>query len=168
LLRHEAVVSNSGPLIHLSQIRRFYLLREFFKEVLIPQAVYREVVVEGGGRPGSREVKEASWLRVVEIRDKRLKNVLQLVLDEGEAEAMVLALEANAELVLLDDREARLQAKRLGLRVTGTLGILLRAKKLGLIVSLKEELNKLKGVGFRISKNLEEGILKKAGEYQNN
>ncbi len=168
MLRHKVVVANSGPLIHLSQIRRFYLLREFFKEILIPPAVYCEVVVEGRGRPGSREVKEASWIRVVEIRDKRLKNILQLVLDKGEAEAIVLALEVNADLVLLDDREARLQAKRLGLHVTGTLGILLRAKRLGLIESLKEELNKLKKAGFRISKNLEEEILKEAGEYPDN
>ena len=63
-----AVVSDSSPLIYLSQIRRLYLLREFFKEILIPQAVYYEVVVEGVGRPGSREVKESSWLRVMEIK----------------------------------------------------------------------------------------------------
>ncbi len=73
-------------------------------------------------------------------------------------------MEANASLVLLDDREARLQAKRLGLKVTGTLGVLLRAKKLGLIESLREELDKLKEIGFRISKSLEEEILNVAGE----
>jgi len=100
----------------------------------------------------------------VEIRDEHLKRILQLLLDEGEAEAIALALEANASLLLLDDREARLQAKRLGLRVTGTLGILLRARKLGLIEGLREELNKLRETGFRISKSLEEEILKAAGE----
>jgi len=100
----------------------------------------------------------------MEIRDERLKRVLQLQLDEGEAETIVLALEVNADLVLLDDREACLKAKRLGLRVTGTLGILLRAKKLGLVQSLREELNKLKETGFRISKSLEKEILKAADE----
>ncbi len=79
------VVSDSSPLIHLSQIGHLNLLRELFSEVLIPPAVYREVVLEGRGRPGSREVKEASWIRVVKIRDERLKRVLQLQLDEGEA-----------------------------------------------------------------------------------
>ena len=93
-----------------------------------------------------------------------MKKILQLLLDEGEAEAIVLALEANVSLVLLDDREARLQAKRLEFRVVGTLGILLRAKKLGLIKSLREELNKLKETGFRISESLEEEALKAAGE----
>ena len=164
-LRNKVVVSNSSPLIHLSQIGRLYLLREFFKEILIPQAVYHEVVVEGEERPGSREVKESPWIRVMEIRDKRLKNILELVLDRGEAEAITLALEVDADLVLLDDREARLQAKRLGLRVTGTIGILLRAKRLGLIESLKDELDKLKETGFRVSKSLEEKILRMAGEY---
>ncbi len=102
----------------------------------------------------------------MEIKDKRLKNILELVLDKGEAEAITLALEVDADLVLLDDREARLQAKRLGLPVTDTLGILLRAKRLGLIESLRDELNKLKEKGFCVSKSLEERILRMAGEYQ--
>ena len=158
------VVSDSSPLIHLSQIGRLHLLKELFGELLIPQAVYHEVVIEGGGKPGSKEVREASWIIVMEIRNERLKRLLQFQLDEGEAEAIVLALETKASLVLLDDREARLQAKRLGLKITGTLGILLRAKKLGLIENMKEEINKLKQTGFRVSKNLEEEVLRAAGE----
>ena len=162
--KNKIVVSDSSPLIHLSQIGRLSLLKEFFGGLLIPPAVYREVVIEGRGRPGSEEVREASWIRVVEIRNNHLKKLLQFILDEGESEAIALALEANASLVLLDDREARIQAKRLGLQVTGTLGVLLRAKKLGLIKSLREELDKLKETGFRISKSLEKEILNAAGE----
>jgi len=86
--------------------------------------------VKGWGRPCSREVRKASWIRVIGIKDEHLKRILQLMPDEGEAEAIVLALKVDASLVLIDDREARLQAKRLGLSVTGALGILLRAKKL--------------------------------------
>ncbi len=78
-LKYKVVVSDSSPLIHLSRIGRLYLLREFFKEILIPQAVYHEVVVDGEGRPGSRKVKESPWIRVMEIRDKRLRN-MKLVL----------------------------------------------------------------------------------------
>ncbi len=162
--KNKIVVSNSSPLIHLSQIGRLSLLKEFFGELLIPPAVYREVVIEGRGRPGSEDVREASWIRVVEIRNNHLKRILQFILDEGESEVIALALEANASLVLLDDREARIQAKRLGLQVTGTLGVLLRAKKLGLIKSLREELDKLKETGFRISKSLEKEILNAADE----
>jgi len=101
----------------------------------------------------------------MEVRNKQPKSVLQLVLDEGEAETIVLALEANTNLVLLDDREARLQAKRLGLKVAGTIGVLLRAKKLELINSLKAELDKLRETGFRVSKSLEEEVLRAASEY---
>ena len=162
--KNRIVVSDSSPLIHLSQIGRLNLLKDLFHGLLIPPSVYHEVVIEGRGRPGSEEVREASWIRVVEIRDRPLKRLLQFLLDEGESEVIVLALEVKASLVLLDDREARLQAKRLGLRVTGTLGVLLRAKKLGLIESLREELNKLKKTGFRISRSLEEEILNAAGE----
>ena len=110
--RDKTVVSDSSPLIHLSQIGRLSLLREIFGELLIPPAVYHEVVVEGREKPGSREIMDASWIKVVEIRNERLKSVLQLQLDEGEAEAIVLALETNASLILLDDREARIHAKR--------------------------------------------------------
>ena len=162
--QNRIVVSDSSPLIHLSQIGRLQLLKKLFGKLIIPQAVYREVVIEGGEKPGSKEVREASWITVMEIRNKRLKRLLQFQLDEGEAEAIVLALETKASLILLDDREARLQARRLGLRITGTPGILLRAKKLGLIRNMREEIDKLKQTGFRISKNLEEEVLKVVGE----
>lgn len=161
---HRIVVSNSSPLIHLSQIGRLYLLREFFESILIPPAVYREVVVEGRGRPGAEEVKNAGWIIVRGIRGEHMKVILRRVLDEGEAEAIVLALEVNASLILLNDREARIQAKSLGLNVTGTLGILLRARRLGLIRNLRPEIEKLKKTGFRISQSLEEEILRLVGE----
>lgn len=68
LQKHKVVVSNSSPLIHLSRIGRLYLLKELFGEVIILHAVYHEVVVEGRGRPGSQEVKEASWIKVMKIK----------------------------------------------------------------------------------------------------
>lgn len=109
-------------------------------------------------------MKKASWIIVRGIRGEHMKVILRRVLDEGEAEAIVLALEVNAGLILLDDREARIQAKSLGLNVTGTLGILLRARRLGLIRNLRPEIEKLKKTGFRISQSLEEEILRLVGE----
>ncbi|MEB3788864.1 MAG: hypothetical protein GSR72_03105 [Desulfurococcales archaeon] len=67
--KNKIVVSDSSPLIHLSQIGRLSLLKDLFGDLLIPLAVYREVVVEGRGRPGSDEVRGASWIGVIEIRD---------------------------------------------------------------------------------------------------
>lgn len=160
------VVSDSSPLIHLARIGRLGLLRQLFGEITIPQAVYREVVVEGRGKPGSEQIASAPWIRTASIRGETLKRALLIFLDEGEAEAIVLAVEMNADLVLLDEREARIQAKRLGLRVTGTLGILLKSKKAGLVENLREELAELKRTGFRISSTLEQEILNKAGEQR--
>ena len=162
--RRRLVVSNSSPLIHLARIGRPSLLRQLFGEIAIPPAVYREVVVEGRGRPGSEQVASASWIKTMSLREQVLKRALLAFLDEGEAEAIALAVEKNADLVLLDEREARIHAKRLGLKVAGTIGVLLKSKKAGLIESLRDELDKLKETGFRISPVLEEEILKRAGE----
>ncbi|WP_461864555.1 DUF3368 domain-containing protein [Thermococcus sp.] len=158
------VVSNSTPLIHLAKIGRLELLGEFFGEVLIPEAVYRECVVEGGESEDARMVKNGEWIKVEKITDERLKRSLMIKLDEGESEAIVLALEKKADLILIDDYDGREVARALGLKVTGTIGILLKAKFSGRITSLKDELEKLKSTGFWLSEGLYEKILKKAGE----
>lgn len=158
------VVSDSTPLIHLAKIGRLELLREFFGEIIIPEAVYRECVLEGGESEDAKAIKNAGWIKVEKISDERLRHTLMLELDEGESEAIVLALEKNAELILIDDYDGREVARALGLRVVGTIGILLRAKFRGEIESLKNELEKLKATGFWLSEELYERILREAGE----
>ncbi|WP_297063304.1 DUF3368 domain-containing protein [Thermococcus sp.] len=158
------MVSNSTPLIHLAKIGRLELLREFFGEVLIPEAVYRECVLEGSDSEDAQAIKNAEWIKVEKITDERLRRSLMIELDEGESEAIVLALEKNAELVLMDDYDGREVARALGLRVAGTIGILLKAKFTGKIVSLRDELEKLKAMGFWLSDGLYEKVLKEAGE----
>ncbi len=122
------VVSNSTPLIHLAKIDKLDLLKEFFGEVFIPEAVYRECVLEGKGSEDSKLIEKADWIKVVRIKDETLKKSLMLELDEGESEAIVLALEVNSELLLIDDYDGREIARALGLKVTGTIGVLLKAK----------------------------------------
>ncbi len=158
------VVSNSTPLIHLAKIGRLELLEEFFGEILIPEAVYRECVVEGSESEDALAIKNTEWIKVEKINDERLKRSLMIKLDEGESEAIVLALEKKADLILIDDYDGREVARALGLKVTGTIGILLKAKFSGRITSLKDELEKLKSTGFWLSEGLYEKILKKAGE----
>ena len=158
------VVANSSVLIHLSRVGRLDLLERIFGRIVIPKAVYRECVVEGRGRPGAEEIASAPWIEVRSISSEALKRSFMFLLDEGEAEVIVLAIEAGADLVILDEREARLVAKSFGLKVTGTLGVLLRAKRLGLVKSMKEELERLKAAGFRLSADLEEKALREAGE----
>ncbi|ASJ08915.1 hypothetical protein A3L11_06625 [Thermococcus siculi] len=158
------VVSDSTPLIHLAKIGRLELLQEFFGEISIPAAVYRECVLEGGNSEDALAIKNAKWIKVENISDEKLKRALMLELDEGESEAIVLALERNAELILIDDYDGREVARALGLKVVGTIGVLLRAKLLGKIESLMEELERLKATGFWLSEELYERILKEAGE----
>ncbi|BAD85107.1 hypothetical protein, conserved [Thermococcus kodakarensis KOD1] len=158
------VVSDSTPLIHLAKIDRLELLREFFGEIIIPEAVYRECVLEGGNSEDALAIKNAKWIKVEKISDEKLKRALMLELDEGESEAIVLAIERNAELILIDDYDGREVARALGLKVVGTIGILLKAKLLGKIKSLREELERLKATGFWLSEEFYERILKETGE----
>lgn len=160
------VVSNASVLISLSAIGKLVLLHERFPEgVLAPEAVWREVVQEGGERPGAREVAGAEWIIVQRVRAEAVVHLLRAELDEGEAEAIALAQEVGADLVLLDERDARRVAGRMGLKVLGTVGLLLWAKREGKIASLREQLDALQNQGkFRISQRLYSRVLQEAGE----
>ena len=120
------VISSASVLIGLSSIGMLLLLRERFPEgILVPEAVWREVVDEGAERPGAREVSAANWIKVQKVKDKRMVGLLRAELDEGEAEAIALANEVGADVVLLDERDARRAAMRMGRMVLGIVGILL-------------------------------------------
>jgi len=139
------VVSNTSPVLNLAIVGQHSLLHEQFGEIWIPTAVLEELRVEEE-LPGShavREALEAGWLRVEEAKDQTLVQVLQRDLDRGEAEAIVLALQVKASRVLLDEREGRRIAKSLGLKVTGVLGILLRAQRAGKLTSLRKAIDEL-------------------------
>lgn len=158
------VISNSSPLIHLSKIGELTLLRYFFDEIIVPEAVYRECVIEGKEREDAKRIKKAKWIKVARIKNTDLKKALMMVLDGGEAEAIVLALEKSADLILLDEYEARKVARNYALDIAGTIGVLLKAKYAGKITTVKDALKKLKDTGFWLSGNLYTQILKKAGE----
>lgn len=164
------VVSNTSPVLNLAIVGRLSLLRKQFREILIPLAVLEELRV-GEDLPGSQNVREAiegGWLRVEELKDRTLVQVLERDLDRGEAEAIALALKVKAEWVLLDEKEARGIAKDLGLKVTGILGILLRAWREGDLLSLQREMEALREkAGFRIGQALFIELVKESGEKQN-
>ena len=165
------VVSNTSPVLNLAIVGRLSLLRKQFREILIPPAALEELRV-GEDLPGSQNVREAiegGWLRVEELKDRTLVQVLERDLDRGEAEAIALALKVKAEWVLLDEKEARGIAKDLGLKVTGILGILLRAWREGDLLSLQREMEALREkAGFRIGQALFIELVKESGEKQNN
>ena len=115
-------------------------------------------------RDDAVKISEAVWIKTQKIRDNKLKRALMMELDEGEAETIVLALELSADLILLDDYDARKVARSFGLKVTGTIGILIKAKQEGKIRSLKKEINGLMKSGFWIDRELYKRILKESGE----
>lgn len=159
-------VSNTSVLISLSTIGQLSLLPDRFPDgVLVPPAVWKEVVEHGEGRPGAHEVAGVNWITVCNVKSREIVQLLEMELDEGEAEAVVLAHEIGAEVVLLDERDARRAAKKLGLRVLGTLGILIWAKRVGKLPSLREALDALQNQArFRISRALYERALREVGE----
>lgn len=159
-------VSNSSVLIALSAIGQLSLLKCRFPEgILIPEAVWCEVVEAGSDRPGAEEVRTASWIQRRVVRDQDFVKLLCAQLDMGEAEAIVLARQEKANIVLLDEKEARQAARRLGMHVLGTVGLLIWARRRGLISSLSEQLKAVqeKG-GFRLSQELCLEALRQAGE----
>ncbi len=159
------IVCNASPLINLACINQLDLLHRLYGEIFIPQAVWREVVVQGVGQPGADEVRRASWIRLVEVANGALVQALRQELDAGEAEAIVLALELKAELLLMDERLGRDTARHMGLRFIGLIGCLIEAKHKGLITSIKPYLDDLRsGANFRLSSALYRRVLGDEGE----
>lgn len=161
------VVSDSSILIHLSFINRLDLLKECYGHCVIPQAVLEEVVDQGNSRHGAVEVRKAikeGWIEVLKINNNVLSQSLKQILHRGEAESIVLAIENPDSLLLIDETEARRTARLYNLKMTGTVGILIKAKSQEKIISLKDELDNLKSSGFWLSDDVYKKAISAAGE----
>jgi len=140
------------------------LLHELFGEIAIPRAVYEECIIEGEERKEIATIKNADWLHTYDVTDKNLVTVLHSELDKGESEAIALALEKSADLILLDDAEAREKARLYSLKITGTLGILLRAKDK--VQSFGDIIEQLLTTGFWVDAALKRRLLAEVGEIE--
>lgn len=159
------VVSNTTPLIGLASIQRFQLLEQLFGEIYIPQAVYDEAVVAGREEGGARrEVQAATWIKTVPVKDRLAVDMLLGELDLGEAETIVLAREIGADWVLMDEKKGRRKLAQLDMPKIGTLGILLKAKQVGLLSIIQPEIARLHRQGFSISQSVVEAVQRQAGE----
>ena len=159
------VVSNTTPLIGLASIRRFDILRSLFGNLIIAQAVYGESVLQGQEEGGAKkDVTNAEWISIAQVSDRLAVEVLLDEMDIGEAETIVLAAEIKADWVLMDEKKGRRKLSQIGIPKIGTVGILLEAKRRGLIPSVKPELEKLHRQGFSISQFVIASVLKQAGE----
>jgi len=159
------VVSNTSAIINLAAVGRLDLLRALYDRIAIPQAVYHEIAIMGAGQPGSTEVQTLNWIETKQVANRALVTSLRMELEAGEAEAIVLAIELRAALLLMDERRGRIVASRLGLKFIGLLGVLIEAKHRGLISAVKPILDDLvTRAGFWISKRLYARVLQAAGE----
>jgi predicted nucleic acid-binding protein len=151
--------------MNLAIIGRLDLLRHFYETIHVPDAVWNELVKQGAGKPGSEAIAATSWIQTHTVQNQPLVAALREQLDPGESEAIALALEIKATLVLLDETEGRRVATLHGLNKTGALGILLQARKHGIIHSMQNEMEKLQQQAhFWISPPLFEKLLRAAGE----
>jgi uncharacterized protein len=159
------VVSNTSPVLNLARIGRLELLHLLYHQVIIPSAVYEELVASKRDLDPAIDLALAPWIIVATARDQKRVGKLREDLDRGEAEAIVLAIERRADLLPVDERRARRTATAAGLAVTGLLGIVARAKRAGLIARAKPVLDELIQIArFWIAPELYAEVLKELGE----
>jgi predicted nucleic acid-binding protein len=165
-----AVVSDSSPLIYLARLSSMPLLRRLHEQVIVPQAVWEEIAVGGAGLPESESLKQAvseGWIlvRTSELNRDILGSAAHR-LGRGEVEAILLAKQLQA-LLLTDDADGRALAESIGLQVSGTIGVLIRAKRQGHLQQLKPLLDRLRReTNFRLSEELYATALQAAEEDQ--
>ena len=154
------VIVNTTPIIALAGIGQLNLLRDLYTEITIPRAVNHEIISE----PVRSLVSSSDWIKVEKITGTIQKSAFSSRLHAGEIEVIMLAKETGADLMIMDDNAAKKTAKYLGLTVTGTMGVLLRAKKEGLIGEVKPLLDALVNDGLYVSSTVRDYVLKQTGE----
>jgi predicted nucleic acid-binding protein len=146
------IVADASPLIALSRVGRLDLLRQMFGTLVVPEAVWQEVASVPDDRPGSVELRSSAWVSHTAVQDTALVRLLRQDLGAGESEAIVLAHELRADVLLIDERLGRSAATRLGLAITGLVGVLIDARRRGLLPDASQVVESLRNeAGFWIS-----------------
>ncbi|KKD35005.1 MAG: DUF3368 domain-containing protein [Limnoraphis robusta] len=158
------IVSDTSPITSLAAIDQLELLHQLYDTVIIPQAVYEEMT-EAGDVPGGIEVQTLSWIQKQQVQNREQAIALRTQLNRGESEAIVLAMEIKADLLILDEKPGRIIALQYGLKIIGVLGVLLEAKQKNLIRTVKPLIDELiDRANFRVNAQLYTNILGIAGE----
>jgi len=159
------VVSDTSPVLNLARIGRLELLPSLYRQVVVPAAVYEELTASKSDLPPAIDLDSMPWLIVATASDRKQVQDLREHLDAGEAEAIILAVERRADLLLVDERRARRTAIARGITVTGLLGVVAQAKRAGLIDLAKPVLDELIHVArFWIGSDLYTEVLAELGE----
>jgi predicted nucleic acid-binding protein len=157
------VICNTSPLQYLYQLDLLHVLQALTEHIIIPPAVVQELAA---GRAQGVNLPDPMTLEWVTVRQPASTRALPLVTDlgPGETEVLALALESTDAVVILDDALARQVAATLDIRFRGTLGLLLDAKRAGLVLTITPLLDQLQALRFRLSLGTREAILALAGE----
>ncbi len=140
------IISNTTPILSLLKINQIEILKKIYGEIIIPYGVYTEIE-NGKSKKYYIDLKTIKWKKILKLKDRKpLKYLSEL--DKGEAEVIVLAKEIKSDLIIIDEKLGRYFAKKYNLKLTGTLGVLIKAKKLGFF----------KKIGFLIKRMQENGI----------
>src|SRR5919198_4607148 len=142
-----SMVADSGPILSFARANHFDLLRQIVDELIIPDAVYDDMVIRGAGKPGAEEVVQSLWIHRRSVQDRTLVDQLPAKLHLGEREAIVLARELGMVL-LIDEREARRAAEQHQIGHVGSLRVLEEAKQRGRIPAVKPVLDELMTAGM--------------------
>ena len=158
------IICDNSPLSALLAVGELDLLSKIYGEVIIPEAVFIEIKALENKGIDIQPILDATWIKVYKVSSKE-NLVFPPKFHAGEIEAMLLALELNADLLIIDEHEGRKMAASLGIKIVGLLGILIRAKKDGFITSLNDILTKLQNrSNFRLSSSLIKQALEIVGE----
>ena len=159
----EMPIVNTSPIFYLHRLGLLQILNRLYGDVTIPEAVRDE---SEKGREQGEDVPQLENYAWIQIMNVDMPEYLKLIVDLGLGESEVLAIATNhpSALVVLDDKLARRIAKMQGFRLTGTAGVLLRAKEKGLIPALKPVIEKLMDLNFRLKPDLVDTIIELAGE----
>jgi predicted nucleic acid-binding protein len=157
------IVSDAGPVIIFARIGRLSLLHEITGLLTIPAAVYAEIMANNGSMPGASEVTQAVWIQRTIVANRSLSAAAAHGLHAGEHEAIALAKERGAQL-LMDEIRGRRLASQLGIGVIGTLRIPAEAKRLGHLESVGPIVDEMRSSGYRFDRGLIRRFLEEVHE----
>lgn len=158
------IISNATPLIAFARIGQMSLFQKVVGSVIIPEAVAREISEYAKNRQGVIDVSQEDWISIQSVQSEHQVPLLLPTLDRGEAEVIALALERQARLVLIDELTGRKVAESLNLNVSGSVGILIRAKQMGEIPAVKVFLDEMKRQGIYFSQRFIDAVLREVKE----
>ena len=157
------IVSDTGPIIAFARLGRLSLLRQVFDVLIIPQAVFDELVQSGPDQPGAPEAIQGEWIQTRAITGQETTATLPSQLHAGEREAIVLANEHGVQ-ILIDEQRGRSAARALGLEVVGSLRVLAQAKALGIIPAVRPIVDELQALGYWIDQSIIRDFLEEMAE----